>query len=279
MSISVLILTLNEEVNLPACLASVAWSDDIVVLDSFSTDRTVEIARAAGARVYQHEYVNDRAQRHYGLKEIPFKHKWVYLPDADELTPPELRDEMLAIAADPDRPEVAFRCCFKVFFMGRWLRHSSLYPTWVVRLVRPDRIDLEPREVNCYFTFDGPEGRLRNQFIHYSFNKGISWWFEKHNRYSWHEARESLNSLGEERVDWRGILETRDAVRRRRTLKALSFRLPCRPLLRFFYMYFLRRGFLDGWPGYLYCRLLASYEFMIVVKMAEIRRRQKGLPV
>jgi len=279
MSISVLIITLNEEVNLPACLAAVAWSDDIVVLDSFSTDRTVEIARAAGARVYQHEFVNERSQRRHGLKEITFKYPWVYMPDADEVTPPELRDEMLAIAADPERPDGAFRCRFKVFFMGRWLRYSSLYPTWVVRLVRPDRIDLEQREVNCYWIVDGPEGRLKNHFIHYSFNKGISWWFEKHNRYSWYEACESLNSLEGERIDWGGLVGPGDAVRRRRALKALSFRLPGRPLLRFFYMYFLRRGFLDGWPGYLYCRLLASYEFMIVLKMAEIRRRQQGLPI
>ena len=256
-----------------------AWSDDIVVLDSFSTDRTVEIARAAGARVYQHEYVNELSQRRYGLKEITFKHPWVYLPDADEVTPPELRDEMLAIAANPDLCEAAFRCRFKVFFMGRWLRHSSLYPTWVGRLVRPDRIDFELREINCYWIVDGLEGHLGNHFIHYSFNKGINWWFDKHNRYSWHEARESLNSLEGERVDWRSILARGDAVRRRRALKALSFRLPGRPLLRFFYMYFLRRGFLDGWPGYVYCRLLASYEFMIVMKMAEIRRRQQGLPI
>jgi glycosyltransferase involved in cell wall biosynthesis len=279
MSISVLVMTLDEEVNLPACLAAVAWSDDIVVLDSFSGDRTVEIARAAGARVYQHEYVNELSQRRYGLKEIAFKHPWVYIPDADEVTPPELRDEMLAIAADPDRREGVFRCRFKVFFMGRWLRYSSLYPTWVVRLVRPDRIDFEQREINCHWIVDGPEGYLRSHFIHYSFNKGISWWFDKHNRYSWHEARESLNSLAGEHIDWRGILNPGDAVRRRRMLKALSFRLPCRPLLRFFYMYLLRRGFLDGWPGYVYCRLLASYEFMIVVKMAEIRRRRQGLPI
>lgn len=278
MGISVLIMTLNEEVNLPACLASVAWSDDIVVLDSFSTDKTVAIAKAAGARVVQHEYVNELSQRRYGLKQIPFKHPWVYIPDADEVTPPELRDEMLALAADPARPEALFRCRFRVFFMGRWIRHSSLYPTWVVRLVRPDRIDFE-REINCHWIVDGPEGRLANHFVHYSFNKGMTWWFEKHNRYSWHEARESLNSLSDERIDWRGALGFGDAVRRRRALKALSFRLPGRPFLRFLYMYVLRRGFLDGWPGYIYCRLLASYELMIVIKMAEIRRRQQGLPV
>lgn len=278
MGISVLIMTIDEEVNLPACLESVAWSDDIVVLDSFSSDKTVEIARAAGARVYQREYVNELSQRHYGLKEIEFKHPWVYIPDADEVTPPELRDEMLAIAADPNRPEGAFRCRFKVFFMGRWIRHSSLYPTWVVRLVRPDRIEFK-REINCNCVVEGPEGRLTNQFIHYSFNKGMSWWFEKHNRYSLYEARESLNSLQDEHVDWWGVVGAGDSVRRRKALKALSFRLPGRPLLRFLYMYLLRRGFMDGWPGYVYCRLLASYELMIVIKMAEIRRRQQGLPI
>jgi glycosyltransferase involved in cell wall biosynthesis len=279
MSISVLIMTLDEEVNLPACLAAVAWSDDIVVLDSFSSDRTIEIAKAAGARVYQHEYVNELSQRLYGLKEIPFKHQWVYIPDADEVTPPELRDEILSITADPSRPEGAFRCRFKVFFMGRWLRYSSLYPTWVVRLVRPDRIDFEQREINCHWIVDGPEGRLANHFIHYSFNKGINWWFEKHNRYSWHEARESLNSLQGEGVDWKGLFDRHDTVRRRRALKSLSFRLPGRPFLRFIYMYVVRRGFLDGWAGYIYCRLLASYEFMIVMKVAEIRRRRQGLPI
>ncbi len=279
MSVSVLIMTLDEEVNLQACLDSVAWSDDIVVLDSFSSDKTVEIAQAAGARVVKHEFVTDRSQRHYGLKEIPFKYPWVYMPDADEITPPELRDEILSIAADPDRREGAFRARFKVFFMGRWLRYSSLYPTWVIRLVRPDRIDLEQREVNCYWLVDGPEGQLQNHFIHYSFNKGINWWFEKHNRYSWHEARKSLRSLADERMEWRDVLKLADPVRRRRVLKSLSFRFPCRPFLRFVYMYVLRRGFLDGWPGYVYCRLLASYEFMIVVKIAEIRRRQQGLPI
>ncbi|MCT6839449.1 MAG: glycosyltransferase family 2 protein, partial [Bifidobacteriales bacterium] len=105
MSVSVLIMTLNEEASLPACLASLSWCDDIVILDSFSTDQTLEIARKAGARIYQHKYETETKQRMYGLKEIEFKHPWVYMPDADEITPDDLRDEMLAIARDPDRPE------------------------------------------------------------------------------------------------------------------------------------------------------------------------------
>ena len=277
MSISVLILTLNEEQNLPACLDSLAWCDDIVVLDSFSTDRTVEIAEARGARVYQRRFDGERNQRSYGLKEIVFKHPWVYLPDADEVTPDELRDEMLAIAADPSRPEVAFRVRFKVLFMGKWIRHSSLYPTWVVRLVRPEHVQFE-RDINLRCNLSGPEGRLHSHFLHFSFNKGLNAWYEKHNEYSWKEARESLKTLDAGKVDVAGIFAL-DPVRRRAALKDLSFHLPFRPALRFLYMYILRRGFLDGWPGYVYCRLLTAYEYMIVIKMAEIRRRDRGLPI
>ncbi|SRR5579885_653675 len=278
MSISVLVLTLNEDVNLGACLASVAWSDDIVVLDSFSTDRTLEIARAAGARIYQRHFDNERNQRTFGLREIPFKHPWVYMPDADEITPPELRDEMLSVVANPGRPEVAFRVRFKTVFMGRWIRHSSLYPTWVVRLIRPERICFE-RDVNLRCAAQGREGFLENHFLHYSFNKGLDAWYEKHNKYSSFEARESVRSLRNEAFEWRDLFAWRDQVRRRRALKEMSFRLPFRPTLRFLYMYLIRRGFLDGWPGYVYCRLLSAYEYMIVLKMAEIRRREQGLPI
>jgi glycosyltransferase involved in cell wall biosynthesis len=276
-SISVLILTLNEEIILPACLASVAWSDDIVVLDSFSTDRTVEIARAAGARVYQRRFDNERNQRTFGLREIPFKHPWVYMPDADEITPPELRDEMLSVAAVPGRPEVAYRVRFKTIFMGRWLRHSSLYPTWVVRLVRPEQACFE-REINLRWKANGPEGLLESHFIHYTFNKGLSAWYDKHNLYSTFEAHEALRST-EGPVAWRDLFARGDSVRRRAALKDLSLRLPLRPTCRFLYMYLIHRGFLDGWSGYMYCRLLAAYEYMIVVKMIELRRRAQGLPM
>lgn len=277
MTTSVLIMTLNEEANLPACLASVAWSDDIVVLDSFSTDRTVEIAKAAGARVIQRTYDSEGGQRTFALKQIEYKHPWVYMPDADEVTPPDFRDEILSIASDPGRPEVFFTARFKNMFMGRWIRHSSLYPTWQPRLFRPDRVHFE-RTVHMRCVGDGPSGKLTSHYLHYSFNKGLNAWYEKHNRYSGFEARETLKSLRTGKVEWRDILSGYSEVRRR-ALKELSFRLPFRPALRFFYMYVLRGGFLDGWEGYTYCRLLAAYEYMIVVKVTELRRRERGLPV
>jgi len=138
-------------------------------------------------------------------------------------------------------------------------------------LVRPDRVRFE-RSVHSRAS-GGPEGALQSHFIHYSFNKGLEAWYDKHNRYSSAEADLSSNRLLERKIDWGGIISTAPE-RRRRALKSLSYHMPFRPSLRFLYMYLVRRGFLDGKPGYLYCRLLAAYEFMIVIKMEERRRNQ-----
>ncbi len=301
--ISILILTLNEELNLPACLESVKWSDDIVVLDDGSDDQTVAIAERFGARVIHHSAGGERPQREYSLRNIPFKYPWVYNPDADEVTPPDLRDEMLAVVSDPARAEVAYRVRFKNMFMGRWIRHSSLYPTWVVRLFRPEALLLE-RETNLTYRVSGATGYLQRHFLHFSFNKGFSAWFEKHNRYSSAEAREALKVLGSSRVrecesskvgeleagcnrqvtvssgiDWRGLVALHDPARKRKALKALAWHLPCRASLVFCYLYFFRMGFLDGVAGWRYCRMRAIYEYMIDLKVLELRRREKGLPV
>ncbi len=276
MSISALIMTWNEEINLPACLASLSWCDDIVVLDSFSTDRTVEIAREAGARVVKRRYDTEDRQRMFGLTKIKFKHDWVYTPDADEVTPDDLRDEMLKIAADPTRPEAMFKARYKNMFMGKWIRHSSLYPTWITRMVRPDRVRFE-RQVHSVGVADGPTGLLKSHFIHYSFNKGIEAWYDKHNRYSSVEANLAA-ARAEQKIDGGELFSGRSDVRRR-GLKRLSYHLPFRPTLRFVYMYILRGGFLDGWPGYVYCRLISGYEFMILLKTAERQRRERGLQI
>jgi glycosyltransferase involved in cell wall biosynthesis len=267
MNISVLIPTLNEEKNLSRCLESVSWSDDIVVFDSFSSDRTVEIARAAGARVIQRRFDNERDHRTASL-QVPFKHTWVYNPDADEIATPELRDEMLALTACPHNSLAAYRVRRKDMFMGRWLRHSGLYPTWLVRLFRPEVLTFE-RNINLRYIVRGTEGKLQGHMIHYSFEKGIEAWFDKHNRYSSLEALEMLASLRAGPPSLAGLL-SRDPVVRRRTLKDLSFRLPCRPSLRFLYTYFARLGFLDGAAGLTYCRLISMYEYLIGLKAKEI---------
>lgn len=275
--ISVLILTRNEEVNLQACLDRVKWSDDIVVFDSFSTDRTVEIAKANGARVIQRRFDDERSHRAASLA-AGFKYPWVYNPDADELTTPELRDEMIRVVRESaERPEVAYRCRFKTMFFGKWIRFSSLYPTWVVRLFRPEKVTFE-RSINLRYVIDGPQGRLQGHFEHYTFNNGISAWIAKHNEYSWYEALESLKSREAAGPSWRKLF-SRDSVDRRYALKELSARMPFRPLARFLYGYVLRLGFLDGAPGFRYCMLISIYEYMIILKMRELRRRAKGLMI
>jgi len=275
--ISILVLTLNEEQNLPACLRSVAWSDDIVVLDSFSTDATCAIAEAAGARVIQRRLDDWASHQNWAVANIAFRHPWVYYTDADEVVTEELRDELIKIASDPTPVSVAYRVRFKNQFMGRWIRRSSLYPTWVLRFFQPSKVRWE-RLVNPVAIVDGPEGRLQEHFLHYSFNKGLAAWFEKHNKYSTQEAAEAIKSVEAGSLRWADILSA-DHVRRRRALKELSWRMPLRPLLRFLYMYFLRLGFLDGWAGFTYCRLIAIYEYMIDLKIKELRRRERGLPI
>jgi len=295
MGISVLLLTLNEAANLPACLAALAWADDVVVLDSFSHDVSVAVAERLGARVYQRAFDDFAGQRNYALDQIPFKHEWVLHLDADEIVTPALRAEMVAAVAAAEAVGAeeaggagaagavmvagakaagcydAWRLPSKMMFMGRWLRYSGLYPSYQVRLGHRDRFrfkqvghgqreDLAPERI----------GTLTEPYLHYSFSKGLSDWVEKHNRYASAEAREAVRLLDSGGgLDWAGLV-AREPMRRRRALKALSLRLPLRPLLRFLYMYLLRRGFLDGRAGLTYCRLLAIYEYLIVLKTREL---------
>lgn len=276
MSISVLILTLNEEANLQQCLQSMTWSDDIVVLDSFSSDRTVKIAEEMGARVVQRRFDNWSAHQNWAMQNIPFKYSWVYYSDADEIVPSELRDEMVAATRNTSAEPVAYRMRYKNFFCNRWIKHCGIYPVWVLRLFRPDKVYWE-RLVNPVPLVRGVEGRLEHHFHHYSFKKGLEAWVEKHNRYSSQEAEEGIKTFQNGFDDWAGLLSGRDGTRRRRALKELSFRLPMRPTLRFLYMYVLRLGFLDGWEGLTYCRLLSLYEYLIVLKMRELERQHQGL--
>jgi glycosyltransferase involved in cell wall biosynthesis len=274
MSISILILTLNEDTNIGACLDSLAGFDDIVVFDSLSKDRTKEIALAKGARVVERPFDNWAAHQNWAMDNIQFRNPWVFYLDADERMTPELRAEIQAIAADSKRAEVAFYCGRKNFFMGKWIRHA-MPPGMIMRFFKPGHIRVE-RLVNPVPVIDGPHGYLRNYFEHYNFSKGLTEWFDKHNKYSLFEAMEGMK-LREKPVGF-GAIVSGDAFERRRALKELSFKLPLRPLIKFLWMYVLKRGFMDGRAGYTYCKLQAMYEYMIVVKMRELARRERGLP-
>ncbi|KPK65942.1 MAG: hypothetical protein AMK73_01480 [Planctomycetes bacterium SM23_32] len=268
--VSIFIQTLNEEQNLPRCLECFGWSDDIVVLDSYSEDGTERIARSFGARWVQHEYRGRAAHQNWAMQSIEFKHPWVYYSDADEVVPAALAEEIVAVTSDDARPEVAYQVRRRDYFMGRWVKHSSQYPVWFTRLFKPARIRWS-RKANPVAHVDGPVGRLENDFLHCPFSKGIADWVERHNRYSTYEAEETLRSLSSGDLGPAELL-SRDVSRRRQALKRLSFRLPFRPLLRFLYVYVLRGGFLDGLPGFHHSLLISFYEYLTVLKASELKR-------
>jgi glycosyltransferase involved in cell wall biosynthesis len=274
--VSVLILTLNEEVNIADCIASCAWSDDIVVFDSFSTDRTAQLAQQAGARVIPRKFDNYAAQRNAALTGVEYRHPWVLMVDADERVPSELASEIGARIAAAGDDTVMFRMRRRDFFLGRWLRRSSGYPTWFGRLVRLGRVRVE-REFNEEYIADGRVEHLQAHLDHYPFNKGIDYWFERHNRYSAMEAALCMDIRAQpiQAAD----LFSRDPTARRRALKQVAYRVPMRPLIVFLYLYVVRLGMLDGRAGFYFSRMRAAYEMLIDLKVTEIKRRRAHLPV
>jgi len=271
-SISVLILTYDEEINIGPCLQSVRWSDDVLVLDSFSTDQTVERAREHGVRIVQRRFDNYAAQRNFGLGQ-PFKHPWVLMLDADERVPPKLHAEML-LATGAAAPHIAlFRMRRRDHLFGRWIKGASGYPTWFGRLARVGRVRVE-RPINEEYHADGELGDLNGQLDHFPFNKGISAWITKHDRYSSMEAALRATGAATE-LQWSHLFR-RDADLRRRALKALAYRTPGRPLLIFMALYLLRGGILEGRAGLTFCLLRAWYELAIDCKLLELQRRARG---
>lgn len=277
LSVSVIILTFNEEMNIGRCLDSVAWCDDVVVLDSHSTDSTCEIAKTKGARVKLRKFDNYANQRNYALKEIDYKNPWALMLDADEIVPNDLQDEILEILSQNDTDISLFRLRRKDYFMGTWLKHSTNYSSvWFGRLMRLGHVWVE-RSINEEYHTDGSTSDLNSSLIHYPFNNGLRAWIDKHNRYSTMEAELIANGRSL-KWRWKDLLSS-DQVLRRKTLKALVYSLPGRPLIMFFGRYIITGGILDGRAGLMFCVLKTYYEYMIDCKVQELIRRSKGLPV
>lgn len=274
LGVSIFIQTLDEEVNIADCIACFSWCDDIVVLDSFSSDKTEEIAKSMGARWIQHKYEGRAAHQNWAMENIDFKYRWVYYGDADERVPPELAKEIRRITSDPNTPHVAFQVARRDHFQSTWIKHSTSYPLWIIRLFQPGKIRWN-RKANPVPDIQGSVGRLENDYLHYPFSKGLTDWIWRHNRYSSYEAEETVHSLaaGELRLS---EFFSFDSISRRNTLKRLSLRLPARPLFKFIYFYFFRLGIFDGMPGFRYCVLQSIYEYFIVLKVMELRASKAG---
>jgi glycosyltransferase involved in cell wall biosynthesis len=269
--VTAMIFTLNEELHLPSCLATLAWTDDVVVVDSFSKDRTEAIASAAGARFYQHEFEGFGRQRNWALEKTDPKYEWILILDADERVTPELARELERIIPSTPGNVGAFRLKRRFHIWGRWLKRSNLYPTWVVRLVRKHRVRYVDRGHAETQEVSGDVLDLENDLIDENL-KGLDEWFERQNRYSTKEAEFEL--LQESAAGISSGLLSSDPVVRRASLKRLASRLPFRPVLYFVYSYLLRGGFLEGRDGLVFCSMKAEYQRMIEIKKHDLRRRR-----
>lgn len=267
--VSVLILTKNEQQDLPGCLDSVSWADDVVVYDSYSTDATVQIAKGKGARVVQREFDNYASQRNVALHEVEYKHPWVLILDADERVPTHLYEEIKRVLQHASDSTAAFRIRRRDYLGKIWLRHVQASP-YYIRLVRPELVHYE-REVNEVLKANGEIVDLAEPFDHYPFSKGMAHWLAKHNTYSTMEADQVLKSRrGHAPFSPLKAFTEKDFNERRFHQKELFYRLPARPLVKFLILYLLKRGFLDGRAGFTYATLQSIYEYMIVLKTREL---------
>lgn len=269
--ISVLVLTKNEAKNLPGCLASLTWSDDIHVFDSNSDDETCAIARAAGATVTQRAFTNWSEHQNWALANLPFKHPWVFYIDADERVTWELQQFLTTIMASDCSGISAFSVRRIDYFMDRPLLHVQASP-YYIRLFRPEKIKYE-RLVNPVTRVDGLIRKAEGTLDHFPFSKGIAEWLQKHNSYSTLEADQICQDRSQHnvRLSLRTALFGQDFHTRRYHQKELYYRLPFRPFLMFMLLYIFKRGFLDGKAGFHYAVLRAVYEYMIAVKLTERR--------
>ncbi|MGP8049545.1 MAG: glycosyltransferase family 2 protein [Desulfobaccales bacterium] len=270
--VSVLVCTKNEARNLKACLESVAWAGDLVVLDSGSDDDTVNIARRLGARVVQRPFDNFSAHKNWALDNLDFAHDWVLILDADERVSPALAREIAAAVARPGEV-CGYYLARQNFFCGKWIRHGGWFPDYNLRLLKLGRGRYESRLVHEHVLLDGPAGYLENPLAHDDY-KGLERYFDRHNLYSSLEAVEAariIRAAGQPARSLPAALRTR-GPERRRFLKNLAYRyLPARALIKFLWMYLLRLGFLDGRLGFRYCLLHAFYEYQVSLKLEELR--------
>jgi glycosyltransferase involved in cell wall biosynthesis len=277
---SIYILTHNEELDIAACIESALLSDDVIVIDSCSSDHTVEIASRYPVRVIQHAFESHGKQRTWMLESVPPKHGWVYILEADERMTPELFQECLQAIQSQQEPNqqepltqryIGYYVAERVMFMGRWIRHCTQYPRYQMRLFQHGQVWFTDYGHTEREVCNGKTSHLKATYPHYTCGKGFSRWIDKHNRYSTDEALETIKQLESGAVNWWALLFGRTEIERRRALKDLSLRMPLRPMVRFFYMYFGLGGCWDGRAGLTWCILQMFYEYLILLKVWEIQ--------
>lgn len=268
--ISTVILTRNEEKDLPDCLQSLSWCDDVHVLDSGSTDKTNELAVNAGAIVSVHPFESFGKQRNYALDNLKLKYDWILFLDADERVTPKFLEEIRRSVSEAGPSTAGFYCCWKMMLDGVWLKHCDNFPKWQFRLMKKGMARFT--DFGHGQKEDQVQGDIlyiREPYLHFGFSKGWHAWVDRHNRYSGQEAVERLNN----RPPFKNMFDRHGSVRNP-AIKSWMSHVPGWPLLRFIQAYIFNLGFLEGRPGFIYCVNMAYYEFLILIKMHELRRAQ-----
>jgi glycosyltransferase involved in cell wall biosynthesis len=246
--LSVVIITRNAEHELGKCIDSAAFADEILVVDSGSTDGTVALAQRHGARVVHQDWLGYGPQKQFGATQA--RHRWILSLDADEIVTPALRDSIRAALSAPRHP--GYRVARRNRFMGRWLRHGEGYPDWIVRLYDRQHARWNDNTVHERVIVDGPVGDLKGDLLHES-ERGLTDYLEKQNRYTTLQAN-ALHARGK---------------------RASGLRLFLSPVFRFIKFYFLRLGFLDGVPGLVHIAIGCFNSFIKYAKLRDLQRRSE----
>lgn len=275
LSISAIILTKNEVVNLKCCIDSLQWCQEVIVVDSGSNDGTTQLAESLGAKVFTHIQpppFNIAEQRNWAVQNCDLKGEWVLFIDADEMIPSDLASEIQRVCGSPDNPYNAFELTARYLFWGKWLKRTQGYPNWHPRLLKKGQV----RFTGGVWEHFSPEAKIGKIFVpydHFANSKGFGDWLERHDRYSSWDAQHIVDFLESGKATALG-------TDRKLKLRLLAAKLWfIRPIARFIQMYFLRLGFLEGWISLVFCLLYSMYELMTVVKIIELKRRKAGLPL
>ncbi|HEY0055310.1 MAG TPA: glycosyltransferase family 2 protein [Pedobacter sp.] len=268
--ISVIILTKNEELDIENCLKSVQWSDDVHVLDSGSTDNTVDIALKYKASISTNAFETFGKQRNYALDKLTVKYEWILFLDADEIVTEDFHQALVKDIGSADVDVAGFYCCWKMMLYDKWLKYCDNFPKWQFRVLRKGMARFTDFGHGQKETdIQGVIKYIKEPYLHFGFSKGWYYWLERHNKYSSQEAVARTKG----HIPFRNIFSQHGSTRNP-ALKSFLSRLPGWPLLRFFYTYFLRLGFLEGSAGFTYCVNISYYEFLIQIKMKELQRRK-----
>jgi glycosyltransferase involved in cell wall biosynthesis len=268
-TVTCIVLTFNEEINVERCFSSMKWADRIVVVDSGSTDNTVLLAKKHGCDVYYNPWRGFSNQRNWAISNTEIRTDWVLFLDADEEVTQKLRDSIF-ISISSHRYD-AYYLCSKIILFGKWVRRSYNFPVWHLRLFRKNHVKFKNSVTGHGESWEvrGKTGFIEEPYTHYCFSHGLDRWFEKHNRLSSAECQSYMKNRNTA-IKYKHIV-SKDSHLKRQVLRSISYKLPGRAFIRFIYQMFVRGALLDGVAGWIYCSLYFAYEIMISAKIQEAK--------